>query len=608
MAASYHPSGFAGPLIYIFDGAGNLLKNRFGSYIHHEAISFEYEYVEGEDDTCTIIIQTKDRFLPDNKALQIDSALAVQWGYNVVGGGKILSPKRLIAIRDTETQYAADSIKLKLKCTDRVSYIKEIQNNDIRKGHFIDWLSEVVQGKYKANLLIHTTDIVQYNDKRPDLIKTTEGKFGNVTLARENTAIPMTAQFFETKVLKGQSKAIHAAILDELKFAEGGPFHFDTRDEEVTIANKDFNQPASYSFSYAAEPADIITFTPKTNYQANAVENAEIASVGAENKTVNKTTSNYVSVLETQGGDAITIDGNVVPKELIDNYTTQVLAGHFNKLLENGNIVGVEEDEWNGNLEMIPDLEYSADINHHVNDYEAAQYDLDNAAFTAAKDNTAAPIDFLESVRIKIPAKVLLAMDEVQVRLEQLLQNEIVEREQHKHEADLVVIGNPYIETSKILSISGTANVHSGLWYITKARHKLTPQSGYTVDMELIKKPTASLVVEGKYTAKLQEVTKEIEKPRDLLTDEARDIAVKEYASQGKNPLLLKALPDDQFLETIQSENILDAESSAAFVKANNPEIVSSDNDKPASIQDKNAVKASVNNTNNNKQSNAKDL
>lgn len=577
-AARGHLHGIASPRLFIYDGQNKLVRDRRGRDLGREAVRFEYHYDEEDDDTCTIVFQSSDIYLADNKALQINSALYVTWGFMNSDGKRIMSPKRLIAIRDIESNYDSDKITLTLKCTDSVSYIKELQNNSVRETNFIDWLSEIVEGKYQANIIVHGTEVVNYNDVLPSM--TSQTQHGNVTYVRESTAAPQTALFFETRVIKGQSKAIHKAMEDELKFAQGGPFFIDGRDNTITIHNRDFSQAASRSYDYGRGRGDIIRFQPKTFFQENDIANAQVASLEPGERQIHATTSDYIKISDITDDVDILTGNQEISKQQVQGYLDQLKGTMFERMA-NGNVIEVDSDEYNENLKLVPDLEYKETKVNHVNDKHGYDEIEGTLREVEAKDNTAAPFDWIEQFEISIPASTVLSSPAVLEELKIMLANEVIERQHKKFQCQLEIIGDPGIESSKIIIINGVAKLHSGAWYTVKVTHKLTPANGYTTELECIKKPTEIAQVQGTSITPLLESVQQMNEKNSVLGTQGREVIEQRYYKDGYQPLLLPASDEELLQKAINEGYATEGEFDLKFQNIEVPER-SSDNDVPS--------------------------
>ena len=60
-------------------------------------------------------------------------------------------------------------------------------------------------------------------------------------------------------------------------------------------------------------------------------------------------------------------------------------------------------------------------------------------------------------------------------------------KKEKRLECNLLVVGNPHLETCQQVYLSNVSKDYSGLWYIAKAIHKLEPSSGYTTECLLIR-------------------------------------------------------------------------------------------------------------------------
>lgn len=502
MAARYNKEGYGQPLVWLYDGKGKRLADQRGRRLSEFITNFTYEYNEEDDDKCQIEIQTDYTKLPDHPALQIDSALFVRWGY-ITRDGSIRGPKRQIAIRDHSCEYGDNKIVFRLECTDAVSYLKEMQFNEVRKLNFIDWLSEVAKDKFRAGIEIHSNSTVVKNDTRTALQDT---QYGDISVSVDNTAAPEQFQFFQQRIIKGQSKAIHKAIEDELKFAQGGPYFIDGRDDKITIHNRNFKQKAANNFRYAGERGDVISFKPRTNIKSNDTEIAKVATINPETKEVNYTTSNFIDLSESITGPNTGAYNPLIPAGPI----VQAAKDEMFERMATGNQESIDGNQINDAVPKFSDgIHESYTFTETAFDVENYEVDLEDGDITVARDETRNPISVTYGINVDITAKEIIAQEGFQDELEIMLQNDVMEKKHRRIECRLTVIGNPYIESSKMFNISGVASVHAGKWYNVKVLHKISPQNGFTTEIEGIREPII-IAVEGKYTSKLKAALNEL--------------------------------------------------------------------------------------------------
>ena len=554
MAAKGHIDGMVAPRIFVYDKKGKLILNRFGREIGREATKFEYVYSEEDDDRCTITFQTSDVYLNDLDALKRDKLLIVKWGFVNTDGELITGPTRLIAIRDRASEYGKDRITLTLKCSDNISYLKKRKVDGTREGNFIDFLNEIIEGKYSATLIVSGSELVTYNDTEASSYNTTTN--GQMTMAVDHTAAPDFAWFETTRIIKGNSKSVVQAIEDELMFADGGPYFVDGRDNTITIRNRDFNQKNKHTYYYNSERGDVISFKPKTNIEKSEITQNRIANLEPGSRGVFSEIKEFIRVSDlTKDYDPIA-SSQEVDAAALEEYLANIKK-KYELAISSGNVFHITEDEYNDGFKIIPDFEQHILKLHHVNDRKPSE-DVTHIAedgtvtntllYSEAVDHTAAPFEYFEEFDYSIPAEQILSSAVAQDGIEALMQNEALHREHKKYVADIVIIGDPDLKSSQLIKIAGVAKIHAGSYYTTKVKHTLSFSSGYITSIETIRKPSEVKVGNNSYRSKLSTSSNKYISSKKVLSDEQREFIYSEYAKRGKNGLLQPA--DDGVLYT----------------------------------------------------------
>ena len=554
MAAKGHIDGMVAPRIFVYDKGGKLIINRFGREIGREAIKFEYIYDEEDDDRCNITFQTSDVYLNDLPSLMRDKLLIVKWGFVNTDGELITGPTRLIAIRDRTSDYSADKITLTLKCTDNISYLRNRQVQSIRDNNFIDWLQEIVDGKYKATIIVSGSELVNYNGtKAPSYNTTTDGQ---ITMAVDNTAAPLF-EWFETKrVIHGNSRAITNAIEDELALAPGGPYFVSGRDNTITIRNRDFNQKNKYTYYYGMERGDIISFKPKTNMEKNEITQNKIANLNPGSKGYFSEVREYIKISDLTGDyDPIAGSQNVdvvALEDYMDGFKER-----YDLAIKTGNVFTMTEDEIAGGNKIIPDFEQYVLKVTHLNDRKPSEDVVhinedgsitETLLYAEAVDHTAAPFDIVEEFDYKIGAEQILSSAVGQVGIDGMMKNEALAREHKKYVANIEIIGDPTLKSSQMIKVAGVAKIHAGSYYTTKVTHRLSHQGGYKTIMETMRKPSEVRIGSGTHKSLINSFNAPFKKVNDVLTNQQRDFIYSEYAKDGQQGLLKSA--DEQTLYT----------------------------------------------------------
>lgn len=561
MSAKGHLDGMVAPRIYLTDNSGKTIFDQQGRDVSKDIVRFEYSYDEEDDDRCSIVFQFSDVYYPDIQKLQRDKLLIVSWGFINQDGELILSPQRLIAIRDRKTSYEADKMTLELECTDNLSYLKKRKIDGTRKTDYITWLSEIAQGTFKPTFIINDVEYVTYNNvEAASYDRYTNGV---ADVAVENTAAPIFAEFQTTRIIRGNSKAIPQAIQHELMFAQGGPWFVDGRDNTLTIHNRDFKQKEKNTYYYNSERGDIIKFRPFTQIEKNEVKQQRIASIDLESQTMFGMVKDVIRIsdLTKRYNDDVLVANQEIDRETIQQYIDENLTEDiFKSYVLTGGVIQINSKEeleaWTdeqGNLEAIPKLKLTPRniINHDTSN--SPETIPNTLLFNTLVDETRFVDQYIEDLpEVEISASDIINSPYTKAEIQNLLDNDMREREHKKYQADITIIGDPSLTSSTMIRVSGVAKRHAGSYYVVKCTHKLSVDSGYTTTMETIRKPSEVAIKTETYNQKLNNGTGYYFTTESLFSEDSYEILTQFFHSKGKDVLTAGVTDQDLYDEAVR--------------------------------------------------------
>jgi hypothetical protein len=473
-------------LIRINDGYNNnLLINEFIE-------RFKYKYDEENDDTCEITLGFTKIIQLENPLFKPDTILKVEWGYILPYGKLLKSITRTVAIRDRKTEYTSTKINLTLICSDLPSYLKNIKNNRTSdKDLFSDWLKEVISGEFIASRTIKGKTTVE--KKNDDMITTgmtvesllmTQDEYINSlkeekSLNENQEAVigPLNGwtTFKENDLkIKGKSKSLMQAMQEKVNENPDGPSFINTRDNVIDIITRDFNQKPYKGYTYMGKTGELIEFKPNTNVVTVKADEVETSFFNQQTKEVETTKISKIIETIPNGLNALDI---------------KVLWGRVRSIFEHNS------DPANAfNQIPLDTIIFEKDIK------------IQGTHATASNVDQTTRVRFEGPVlprTLKFSAKEILQLPYVEeLRRKAFADNYTEKKLQRQFEARAKIIGDPSIIVSKIYRFNNVANYDSGDWYCTGAEHDITPNQGYIVNMDLIKKPhiIATLIEKKKYS------------------------------------------------------------------------------------------------------------
>lgn len=530
----FHEVAYGTPMVWVFDGKKEILLDENGDVLNKYITKFVYHSKEEEDEECTIEFYIPEVGMLDLDYFNQDRVLFVQWGYITPYSTAIKSPIRKIAIRDIETQYDSNGIKVTLTCTDITSYLKSIANRKIAKYSKVDphdsellrlktrelqTRIDLIEASAKGNFSV--SEITNLNithtgkDGRTYQAQLSYGKDGKPIYEpyvkgsdREYYKKPDSSynNRARSKIDKTKNSRAEEAIkahLDTLRYEESikdkakadeGKIIVDGTDDIITIKRRDFNQPIWRSFTYMSEPGIIKSFKPRTLTRLEKKDISATTSVNPYKKRVENT-------------DLLSIDSKDLEKYIEGNSNGQLstdtgdIIGKLNRKsleIKEPTLKAYYKDMWeSSDVSKYDPMTFSSRV-------PADSWSYDTPLISTEINEYGVPSLKPVEGRITIPTSKMFPSpywnDFKKYSIETLksrygaatpkLTGYTIEKTIRKYEAVLEVLGDPSIVKGKVISLNGFSKKDSGKYYILKVRHEITVGSEYVTKIDLMQNPT----------------------------------------------------------------------------------------------------------------------
>lgn len=458
------PAGYGMPRVEIAYLNGELIRYLDGRPLSYEVEEFEYEYDEEGDDKGKITIADLNGVkLADHRVATTGTLLLIRWGY-AEHDRKVWATRRVV-VRDIKTSYNTEGVRVTLILSNSSSYLRAIRAKDAAVTNIMGFINDMSRERDLFKINGHIVRVAHKpGEVQPD---------ATVSMGTDATGVAMLKWFnldvMWTTAGKGPFQTLRQ-VLDE---TPGGPYLIDGRDDTIDIHPRNFNQKAIRAYKFAKEPGDIIDFTVETNEQETDAATLLSDEFDPDEKEVSvgeRSSADAPDGLEetafgknTQGNS----DTNGSYKYQLRRYMLALQAIH------------------NYNLQHPDTPMEPPEFTVFISTASTGYYESNGASvtFKTAIESTAVQI------KGKIPASVVITSPEGLETIEDLMGNTEKDLAQKHVTASLEVIGDPRLESSKVIIINNVASVHAGYWYIVKATHTISKNTGYTTTLEVIKPP-----------------------------------------------------------------------------------------------------------------------
>lgn len=472
--------------------------NTEGTLVFDKATRLTYKHSDKAEDYSTVIIETEDVSIVDHPDLQEDKAIIVTWGY--LDGAK---RSHKVYIFDTKPTFGGQGVRLELQCYCKLAYLRLGSQNSVYQDTSLDELTRQVAEsmgmEYEEQGLSQPTP----ESAAPTIKPTGEAiTFGGqeqttlnlntnaITLARDNTANVRYGFIKHSDITQGNDS--EAKMLDKLADREPTDnLVIDGHDDALIIRKRDFYQTSYKSFKYRAEPGHLLEFTPASNNTSNkkgAVANV-VQGWDAEGKEF------------VEGLIDSTHSASAVLGDSVEMATQSILRQNLQRDLENpvGQpiVVGAffenqyEGLDENGNpfyrKVAVEKLDSTKSNWVHVvkRGVRPGIIDFKKGYVHPGMDATAR-IEHSGFLRVS-PQEIVQAEAEVKKNMAGEGRNRQSKKQAEIIQANATVLGDPELESAKVITILGVGNKYSGNYYISCVTHEVNPEGGYTCYLDLLR-------------------------------------------------------------------------------------------------------------------------
>jgi len=481
--------------------------NATGSVVFDTVTRLTYKHSDKADDYSTIVIESGDISIMDSPDLQEHKALILVWGYL---NGKTRTHK--VYIWDIKPTFGALGLRLEIVAYCKAAYLKLTSSKDVYNGQGMDDIAqEIAQAyglEYQEEGLLQPAS--ETNDPVVPKIETdvtgikTESvlnlKTNLITQARDNTAYVK----YNFKKYDGgvpQAGASDKKLLDKL--AEDEPTYnlvVDGHDDLLIIRRRDLYQKAYKSYTYKSEPGFLLEFTPATKNSNNqkGISNTVQGWIDEDKEFVEGEVNSSHSGAGALGDMVEMSTEEIIRRKLYKESSNPVgqnttINGFFNETYEG-------QDE-NGNpiykRVLVEKLDSTKTSWAHITKRgtRASQLDLQRNSITAAIDNTG---------RVELNGFIPVTAKEVVQTIEDNKEdiagagvNRQSKAQLELTEASAEILGDPDLESAKVITILNVSKRYSGNYYISCVTHEVVPESGYLCYLDLMRNALTKTGDEG---------------------------------------------------------------------------------------------------------------
>ncbi len=449
-------NGYGSPYVEVHTSLGKVVEN---------VTEFTYNYSQEGDDTCQITLEAAgdDVTLPDKPEFQEGVILKVLWGYI----GSEVSKSRTVVIRNTKAHYAENKISLDLLCTNRASLLKHTSSKKVRKGNVKDIADEITK-----DTGIQVTVVA--SGGQPTF---TEGALGGGKNRLEEglRVYPQLPQAGRSDYQLLE----HAAENDP-----AGPLELIGRDNEIIIQRRNLNQKPIRSYTYGDTTGLLMNFTPESKNlsRQSSSMNTSVSGINPSNKTEFEGDVNNLNNPDAKLGAEV----DTPPRYIKSDGNTALATGSSSKPVTKGSTIkpaGTTKVPNNAESKnRLPPPELQATVTSSLGQPTFTEGALGGGK-NRLEEGKYPPIDYNKtehSVEDDIADAIARAVhDQSMAALK-------------KNPAELEVVGDPLLESGKVITILNVSTKYSGNYYIESCEHTIVFGQPYTCNMKLSKNATGN--------------------------------------------------------------------------------------------------------------------
>ena len=495
--------------------------NEAGTEVYDRVTSLYYTHSEKVDDSSRIIIETTDVSIVDNPNLQEGKVLKVVFGYV---GEKPRS--HTVWIWDIIPNFTPEGIRMEIVGYCKAAYMSLNSSKDVYSDMTLDEMVEEMASQYNikkelANLDKSNIQRITTGEKTLSKLDVS-GPNAFTTVARDNTAYVIDYTFKRYQSLPQGNKSDTKMINETAKNEPIDNLVVEGRDDRLIIKRRNLVQEPFKSYRYKGEPGHLLEFTPASHNRTKRKTSVAttVSTWDEENKEYKQTT---VSAKESGApimGDEVEWSGesqfieslkkNKNPLDRPISAVSSVQFYDYSQKDERGNPITrklTEEtlEATKRNYAILARQGYLASQGRlpagagHAFVYVERQGANTNVLTIEGLKATAnAPLDTTGRIRtremiILSPSETLHLMEPKHGDAVGAATNRQANKLAEATECNAIMLGDPDLESGKIISILGVGKKYSGNYYIVAVNHELTP-NGYTCNCTIFKTGKNKLV------------------------------------------------------------------------------------------------------------------
>lgn len=596
-------NGHAMPYIVISDSGGNdIIDPLSGVNVSDLITSFKYTYKEEEDDECRIDITCNNPDLVDFVQFREQQYLQAQWGYKYSDGSCAPSPIRKIMVRHVQMKLTPQNVVIVLECTDGASLLKTKRLGRNNSEDFLKYIKDQLSGNYGFKTYI--LDSKEVEPKKHQWIvgsSITGGVFVYDYPGKNEEGIKEVEpdKLLKTFTVSQVTNNPYTLLKDNLDYVPNGPYHLDGRDDNITIRPTNFNQAPLGTFTFKGGSGELLNFDIEVRKKRKKKDTAGSMVINPNSKSLEITSTQASTNIPDLSYDSITgaaINIDAVADEptavanlekdenILRQYANQYYMDAYNKWQEAAKTGDVFEmsaislDDLQvvhkATVRETVDLELP-ERSYYKRSRKIKKLERDENTIIIKKGDANNPFADPEVIREKEVTLTLKAQDLLSFAGEAAdalnrEYNAINDEVQKSIEGNLTLIGQPYLESSRMIKLLNISTKYSGDWYIKEIEHSLIPGRGYTNKAKVIKKTAATGTIAKSttginttsYAKKLQNVLDEVSDPVTIAKRESLEHQLEKIQVDHKDMGQVSVIVNDQ-------GEIIDVSAEADWVSTN---------------------------------------